>query len=107
MMRSRALSTTLSPARLAPKMILDPGMDLTVRPMKSPELYDMYRDAIRNAWSVEEVDFSTDLMELREKMTPGERHLIHRLVAFFATGASLVANSLVLNFYQHINSPEA
>jgi ribonucleoside-diphosphate reductase beta chain len=46
-------------------------------------------------------------MDLREKMTPGERHLIQRLVAFFATGDSIVANNLVLNFYKHINSPEA
>jgi ribonucleoside-diphosphate reductase beta chain len=88
-------------------MILDPGMNLTLRPMKYPDLYEMYRDAIKNTWTVEEVDFSTDLMDLREKMTPGEVHLIQRLVAFFATGDSIVANNLVLNLYTHINSPEA
>ena len=87
-------------------MILDPGLNLTLRPMKYPELYDMYRDSIKNTWTVEEVDFSTDLMDLREKMTPGERHLIQRLVAFFATGDSIVANNLVINLYTHINSPE-
>ncbi len=35
------------------------------------------------------------------------RHLIHRLVAFFATGDSIVGNNLVLNLYKHINAPEA
>jgi ribonucleoside-diphosphate reductase beta chain len=40
-------------------------------------------------------------------MTESERHLIHRLVAFFATGDAIVANNLVLNLYKHINSPEA
>jgi ribonucleoside-diphosphate reductase beta chain len=88
-------------------MILDPGMNLTLRPMKYPEFYDMYRESIKNTWTVEEVDFSTDLMDLREKMTPGERHLIQRLVAFFATGDSIVSNNLVMNLYTHINSPEA
>ncbi len=88
-------------------MILDPGFNLTLRPMKYPELYEMYRNSIKNTWTVEEVDFATDLMDLREKMTPGEKHLIQRLVAFFATGDSIVANNLVLNFYKHINSPEA
>ncbi len=29
-----------------------------------------------------------------------------RLVAFFATGDTIVANNLVLNLYQHVNSPE-
>ena len=88
-------------------MILEPGINLTLRPMKYPEFYDMFRDSIKNTWTVEEVDFSTDLMDLREKMTPGERHLIQRLVAFFATGDSIVSNNLVINLYTHINSPEA
>ena len=88
-------------------MILEPGINLTLRPMKYPEFYDMFRDSIKNTWTVEEVDFSTDLMDLREKMTPGERHLIQRLVAFFATGDSIVSNNLVMNLYAHINSPEA
>ena len=87
--------------------ILEPGMDLTLRPMRYPAFYDMYRDAIKNTWTVEEVDFSTDLVDLRSRLLPAERHLIHRLVAFFATGDSIVANNLVLNLYKHINAPEA
>jgi ribonucleoside-diphosphate reductase beta chain len=87
--------------------ILDPGMNLTLRPMAYPAFYEMYRNAIRNTWTVEEVDFSTDLVDLRSRMTGAERHLINRLVAFFATGDSIVANNLVLNLYKHINSPEA
>jgi ribonucleoside-diphosphate reductase beta chain len=31
---------------------------------------------------------------------------VSRLVAFFATGDTIVANNLVLNLYQHVNSPE-
>lgn len=88
-------------------MLLDPGFNLTLRPMKYPDFYEMYRNAIKNTWTVEEVDFSTDVMDLKNKMTPSERHLINRLVAFFATGDSIVANNLVLNLYKHINAPEA
>ena len=88
-------------------MLLDPGFNLTLRPMKYPDFYEMYRNAIKNTWTVEEVDFSSDVNDLRSKMTPAERHLINRLVAFFATGDSIVANNLVLNLYKHINSPEA
>jgi ribonucleoside-diphosphate reductase beta chain len=40
-------------------------------------------------------------------MTGAERHLVERLVAFFATGDSIVANNLVLNLYRHLNAPEA
>ncbi|SEG22148.1 ribonucleoside-diphosphate reductase beta chain [Nonomuraea solani] len=87
-------------------MLLDPGMDLTLRPMRYPDFYERYRAAIRNTWTVEEVDLHNDLADLA-KMTPQERHLINRLVAFFATGDSIVANNLVLNLYQHVNAPEA
>ena len=87
--------------------LLDPGFDLTLRPMKYPQFYDMYRDAIRNTWTVEEIDFSDDVVDLHNKLVPAEQHMIHRLVAFFATGDSIVANNLVLNLYKHINAPEA
>lgn len=75
--------------------------------MKYPIFYEMYKNGIKNTWTVEEVDFSTDLVDLHSKMTASEKHLIHRLVAFFATGDSIVGNNLVLNLYKHINSPEA
>ncbi|GAB3997742.1 hypothetical protein GCM10029992_21580 [Glycomyces albus] len=87
-------------------MLLDPGMDLTLRPMKYPDFYEQYRAAIKNTWTVEEVDLASDLADLA-KFTPQEQHLIHRLVAFFATGDTIVANNLVLNLYQHVNSPRA
>ncbi|AKQ64913.1 Ribonucleotide reductase of class Ia (aerobic), beta subunit [Myxococcus hansupus] len=88
-------------------MLLNPGLNLTLRPMAYPQFFEMYRNAIKNTWTVEEVDFSTDLVDLRSKMTDAERHLIHRLVAFFATGDSIVGNNLVLNLYKHLNAPEA
>ena len=89
------------------QLLLDPGFELTLRPMRYPQFYEMYRDAIRNTWTVEEVDFSLDTNDLKNKFGPAERHLIERLIAFFATGDSIVSNNLVLNLYQHINAPEA
>jgi ribonucleoside-diphosphate reductase beta chain len=56
---------------------------------------------------VEEVDLSDDLVDLSRRLLPAEKHLVKRLVAFFATGDSIVANNLVLNLYRHVNSPEA
>ena len=88
-------------------MLLDPGLNLTLRPMKYPDFYEMYRDAIRNTWTVEEVDFSGDTADLQSRLLPSERHMVNRLVAFFATGDSIVSNNLVLSLYAHINAPEA
>ena len=85
--------------------LLDPGMDLTLRPMRYPDFYDRFRDAIKNTWTVEEVDLHSGLKDLA-RLSPAEQHLVNRLVAFFATGDTIVANNLVLNLYQHVNSPE-
>ena len=89
-----------------PTVLLDPGLNLTLRPMKYPVFYEMYRSAIKNTWTVEEVDFSMDIADLK-RMSEAERHLINRLIAFFATGDSIVSNNLVLNLYKHVNAPEA
>lgn len=86
--------------------LLDPGFELTLRPMRYPDFYERYRDAIKNTWTVEEVDLHSDVADLA-KLSADEQHLIGRLIAFFATGDSIVANNLVLTLYKHINSPEA
>ena len=46
------------------QLLLDPGMDLTLRPMRYPRFYDRFRDAIKNTWTVEEVDLHSDLADL-------------------------------------------
>lgn len=87
--------------------LLDPGYDLTLRPMRYPQFYEMYLNAIKNTWTVDEINFQLDLNHLDTKLTPAEKHMVSRLVAFFATGDTIVSNNLVLNLYQHINAPEA
>lgn len=87
-------------------MILNPELDLTLRPMKYPQFFQLYKNSIKNIWTTEEIDFSVDFQHLRDKLSPQEAHLIKRLVAFFATADNIVAHNLVLNFYKHINSPE-
>lgn len=87
-------------------MLLNPELDLTLRPMKYPQFFQLYKDSIKNIWTTDEIDFSVDFEHLRDKVSPQEAHLIKRLVAFFATADNLVAHNLVLNFYKHINSPE-
>jgi ribonucleoside-diphosphate reductase beta chain len=101
-----AQTVALAPTAARGKL-LDPGFNLTLRPMRYPAFYEMFRNAIRNTWTVEEIDFSDDLVDLDRKLLPAEKHLINRLVAFFATGDSIVSNNLVLNLYKHINAPEA
>ena len=43
-----------------PGKILDPGFNLTLRPMQYAIFYEMYQDAIKNTWTVDEIDFSDE-----------------------------------------------
>lgn len=63
-------------------LLLDPGLNLTLRPMRYPQFFAMYTDAIKNTWTVDEVDFSTDVADLQRRMSAADRHLVERLVAF-------------------------
>jgi ribonucleoside-diphosphate reductase beta chain len=87
--------------------LLNPGFNLTLRPMRYPQFFERYKAAIRNTWTVDEIEFNSDISDLAQKLKPAEKHMIQRLVAFFATGDSIVSNNLVLNLYKHINAPEA
>jgi ribonucleoside-diphosphate reductase beta chain len=86
--------------------ILNPGFELTLRPMRYPQFYKAYKNAVKSFWTVEEVKFEQDVNDLRTKLSNEEKHLIERLVAFFATGDTIVANNAMMNLYRHLNSPE-
>ena len=87
--------------------ILDPGFNLTLRPMKYPAFFQHFVNAQANNWPVQAISFSTDIADLRDKLTEAELHVVRRIVAFFATGDTIVGNNLVLSLYKHVNSPEA
>ena len=61
----RAARPASEPRHPRPSRLLDPGLCLTLRPMAYPAFFEMYRAAIKNTWTVEEVDFSTDVGDLQ------------------------------------------
>ncbi len=87
--------------------LLDPGFASRCGRWRTRVLRDVPRRASRTRGRSRRSTSPTDVGDLRSKMTDAERHLVQRLVAFFATGDSIVANNLVLNLYKHINAPEA
>ena len=62
--------TTLESSTGRRQALLDPGMDLTLRPMRYPHFYERFRDAIKNTWTVEEVDLHSDLDDLDQALRP-------------------------------------
>lgn len=94
--------------QLANHSILNPGFELSLRPSRYPQFLKAFEEGHdSNHWTIQEISWTTDISDLREKLTSAERHIVSRLVAFFATGDQIVSNNVVLSLYKHVNSPEA
>lgn len=53
-------------------------------PIKSKNLWDMYKKHVASFWTVEEVDLSMDIHDWKHKLNDDERHFIQMVLAFFA-----------------------
>jgi ribonucleoside-diphosphate reductase beta chain len=77
----------------------------TVFPINHQDIWINYEYAIANFWTVEEIDFSKDLLDW-VKLNKDEQHFIKNILAFFAASDGIVNENLVLNFYKEVQIPE-
>lgn len=76
--------------------LLDPNEDrFTMYPIRYPDVFHMYKQAVASFWTVEEVDLSQDLRDWRERLTSPERRFVSRVLAFFAASDGIVLENLV------------
>ena len=77
-------------------------------PFKYPWAWDKYKQGCANHWMPDEINMSADiaLWHSPDGLTDQEKNIIKRILGFFATADSLVANNLVLAIYRHITNPE-
>src|SRR5690606_20377170 len=86
-------ATPAAGAAPAGGQLLDPGFARTQPPIRYPQFSGMNCSTIRNYGPDEESIISDDLGDRRHNLLPAGRHLITRLVAFFATGDSNVTKN--------------
>ena len=79
--------------------------DYTFFPIRNQELYDKYQQAVACFWRATEVDLSGDLSDMN-KLTPGERKFILKVLAFFAGSDGIVIENLALRFLQEAETKE-
>lgn len=78
----------------------------TLFPIKYYDIWELYNKALASFWTVEEIDFSSDIQHWDEKLNDNERFFIKNVLAFFAGSDGIVNENLVLNFYNEIQIPE-
>jgi ribonucleoside-diphosphate reductase beta chain len=77
-------------------------------PIKYKWAWHYYLDGCANNWMPTEVSMQRDIEQWKDPkgFTPEERHVIKRVLGFFATAESLVGNNLVLAVYRCVDNPE-
>ena len=75
--------------------------------LKKPyEIWTLYKKAQASFWTAEEIDLSHDLTDWI-RLTPGERHFISHVLAFFAASDGIVNENLVERFSNEVQIAEA
>ena len=67
-------------------------------PIRHPDVFRMYKQAVASFWTVEEVDLSQDSRDWRERLTAPERRFVSHVLAFFAASDGIVLENLVRSF---------
>src|SRR5471030_2574632 len=77
-----------------------------ILPIKYPAIWEMYKKCEASFWTAEEIDLSDD-MKHWESMSPGEKHFVSHVLAFFAASDGIVNENLAVNFMSEVQLPEA
>jgi len=87
--------------------LLQPNPDrFTPFPIQYHDMWAMYKKAVACFWTAEEIKLSRDRADW-EKLSPGERHFISHVLAFFASSDGIVAENLSMRFCTEVQVPEA
>ena len=71
-------------------------------PIQKDDIWKMYKKAMANFWTPEELDLSKDLDDFI-KLTENERYFIENVLAFFAASDGIVNENLVERFVVRFN----
>ena len=75
-------------------------------PIKSQNVWEMYKKQVECFWRCEEVDLSKDLKDW-STLTPNEKHFISHILAFFAASDGIVLENLAIRFMSDVKLSEA
>ena len=79
---------------------------LTLFPVRHPDLFDRYKQALASFWTAGEVDLSHDPADWK-RLTADERHFVSHVLAFFASADGIVNDNLAERFCVDVQVREA
>ena len=82
------------------------GRQWMLYPIKQPALFVLAKRAVSCFWTVDEIDFSTDVTDM-QRLGAGEKEALLVVLAFFAQADGLVMENISTNFMSRVALPEA
>ena len=76
-------------------------------PIKYPDIWKKYKEALACFWTVSEVDLEHDLKDWEKKLTKDEKIFLLNILAFFAGADGIVLENLAIKFMKEVQIPEA
>ena len=80
--------------------------DLSLFPLKRPDLYKLYEQQVASFWTAHEIDMSQERAHFL-RMTEGQQQFISMVLAFFASADLLIVDNLLQNFLGEFRDPSA
>jgi len=75
-------------------------------PIQYDDVWKMYKKQMDCFWRAEEIDFSKDLTDWKEKLNSDERFFISSILAFFASSDGIVSENLAVRFMNEVQISE-
>ncbi|MBX9703760.1 MAG: ribonucleotide-diphosphate reductase subunit beta [Silvanigrellaceae bacterium] len=77
-------------------------------PFEYPWAWEEFKNLCKNHWLPQEISMAQDVSQWKNKghFTEDERHLIKKILSFFANTDVLVGDNIIMAIYKHITNPE-
>ncbi|KAJ3309843.1 hypothetical protein HDU93_005486 [Gonapodya sp. JEL0774] len=100
------IATSETPIQPVEPLLVKSDDNVSLFPIRYPDLYALYKKATASFWRVEEVDLQDDIIQF-QNLTEGERHFIKMVLAFFNFSDIIVIESVVQRIFEDVQIPEA
>lgn len=89
-------------------ILADNELRFVMFPIKYNKGWKMYKEAISNFWTAEEISFSDDVLQWTTdtKITQDDKKFIINVLAFFAASDGIVIENLAIRFMKEVQIPE-
>ena len=77
-------------------------------PFQYPWAWEEFKNLCKNHWLPQEISMAQDIAQWKgaHYLTDDERHLIKKILSFFANTDVLVGDNIIMAIYAHISNPE-